>query len=166
MSFKYDTSRRNSPILYVGTHFFCDLLPAPVSLKPLAKGLWSILSWVIWKCALIGCFISITVYAVPYKTRFPYTYLFILVGRDRDELRLLEHISPEGGVGQLEDVVGPDQVEPRLVLVHRVENGLQQKSRLCSTVVHRETERSSAVVNCVSCHSAHIRLPLLLFGIG
>ena len=29
------------------THFFCDLAPAPVSLKPLANGLWSILSWVI-----------------------------------------------------------------------------------------------------------------------
>ncbi len=29
------------------THFFCDFAPAPVSLKPLAKGLWSILSWVI-----------------------------------------------------------------------------------------------------------------------
>ena len=27
------------------THFFCDF-PAPDSRKPLAKGLWSILSWV------------------------------------------------------------------------------------------------------------------------
>ena len=36
----------------------------------------------------------------------------------------LEDVGPEGGVGQLEDVVGSDQVEPRLVLVHRVDNGL------------------------------------------
>lgn len=28
--------------------YFFSLLPAPVSLKPLAKGLWSIFSCVIW----------------------------------------------------------------------------------------------------------------------
>ena len=42
----------------------------------------------------------------------------------------LEDISPEGGVGQLEDVVGSDQVKPRLVLVHRVDNGLGGQSGL------------------------------------
>ena len=36
----------------------------------------------------------------------------------------LEDVGPEGGVGELEDVAGPHQVEPRLVLVHRVHNCL------------------------------------------
>ena len=30
----------------------------------------------------------------------------------------LEDVGSEGGVGQLEDVAGPHQVEPGLVLVH------------------------------------------------
>ena len=38
----------------------------------------------------------------------------------------LEDVGPEGGVGQLEDVAGPHQVEPGLVLVHRVQNSLNQ----------------------------------------
>ena len=50
--------------------------------------------------------------------------LLILISRYSNELGLLEHVGPEGGVGQLEDVVGSDQMEPRLVLVHRVEDGL------------------------------------------
>ena len=50
--------------------------------------------------------------------------LLILISRHSNELGLLEHVGPEGGVGQLEDVAGSDQVEPRLVLVHRVEDGL------------------------------------------
>ena len=44
--------------------------------------------------------------------------LLILIGRHSDELGLLEDVGPEGGVGQLEDVAGSHQVEPRLVLVH------------------------------------------------
>ena len=36
----------------------------------------------------------------------------------------LEDVGPEGGVGQLQDVIGPDEMEARLVLVHRVDNGL------------------------------------------
>ena len=44
--------------------------------------------------------------------------LLILIGRHSYELRLLEDVGPEGGVGQLEDVAGSHQVEPRLVLVH------------------------------------------------
>ena len=44
--------------------------------------------------------------------------LLILISRDSNELRLLEDVRPEGGVGQLEDVAGSHQVEPRLVLVH------------------------------------------------
>ena len=51
-------------------------------------------------------------------------YLLILIGRHSYELCLLEDVGPEGGVGQLEDVAGPHQVEPRLVLVHGVEDGL------------------------------------------
>ena len=51
--------------------------------------------------------------------------LFILISRHADELGLFEDVRPEGGVGQLEDVVGADQVEPGLVLVHGVQDGLQ-----------------------------------------
>ena len=51
--------------------------------------------------------------------------LLVLVGGDGDELRLLEDVRPERGVGQLDDVVGSDQVKSRLVLVHRVQDGLQ-----------------------------------------
>ena len=54
-------------------------------------------------------------------------YLFVLVGCDCDELRLLEDVGPEGGVGQLEDVVGSHQVEPGLVLVHGVQDRLREK---------------------------------------
>ena len=51
-------------------------------------------------------------------------YLLVLVGGDPDELALLEDVGPEGGVGQLEDVAGSHQVEPGLVLVHRVQDRL------------------------------------------
>ena len=44
--------------------------------------------------------------------------LLVLVGGDSDELRLLEDVRPEGGVGRLHDVASSHQVEPRLVLVH------------------------------------------------
>ena len=43
-----------------------------------------------------------------------------------DGLDYLEDIGPECGVGELKDVTGPHQVKPRLVLVHRVQNRLQQ----------------------------------------
>ena len=36
----------------------------------------------------------------------------------------LEDVGPEGGVGELHDVGRPDQVEPWLVLVHRVQDRL------------------------------------------
>lgn len=51
-------------------------------------------------------------------------YLIVLVGGDGDEVGLGEHVGAEGAVGQLEDVVGPDYVEPGLVLVHGVQDGL------------------------------------------
>ena len=52
--------------------------------------------------------------------------LLVLIGSDPDELALLEDIGSEGGVGQLHDVAGPHQVEPGLVLVHRVQNCLKK----------------------------------------
>ena len=57
------------------------------------------------------------------------THLLVLVGGDGDELGLLEDVRPECGVGQLDDVVGSDEVKSRLVLVHRVQDGLQSKNR-------------------------------------
>ena len=51
--------------------------------------------------------------------------LFILISRHANKLGLFEDVGSEGGVGQLEDVVGTDEVEPWLVLVHRVQDGLQ-----------------------------------------
>ena len=63
----------------------------------------------------------------------------------------LEDISPEGGVGQLEDVVGSDQVEPRLVLVHRVDNGLGRakwvKGKYWQTTGGKATKPGSELVN-------------------
>ena len=52
--------------------------------------------------------------------------LLVLVGGDSDELALLENVGAEGGVGQLEDVACAHQVEPRLVLVHRVQDRLNK----------------------------------------
>ena len=43
---------------------------------------------------------------------------------DRGLDAYLENVSPEGGIGELEDVVGSDKVKAGLVLVHRVDNGL------------------------------------------
>lgn len=53
------------------------------------------------------------------------TYFFILVSCHSNELRLFEDVRPEGGVRQLQDVVGSHQVEPGLVLVHRVQDRLR-----------------------------------------
>lgn len=52
-------------------------------------------------------------------------YLLILIGCHGNEVALLEDVGAEGGVGQLHDVAGSHQVEPGLVLVHRVQDGLQ-----------------------------------------
>ena len=51
--------------------------------------------------------------------------LLVLVGRDPDELGLLEDVRPERRVGQLQDVVGADQVKAWLVLVHGVQDCLK-----------------------------------------
>lgn len=51
-------------------------------------------------------------------------HLFVLVGSDCNKFGLLKNVGSKGGVGQFEDVVGPDEVEPGLVFVHRVEDRL------------------------------------------
>jgi hypothetical protein len=52
--------------------------------------------------------------------------LLVLIGCDSNEVALLEHVGPECGVGELHDVTGPHQVEPGLVLVHRVQDRLKE----------------------------------------
>ena len=56
-------------------------------------------------------------------------HLLVLIGGDANELGLLEDVRPERGVGQLDDVIGSDEVKSRLVLVHRVQDGLQKEER-------------------------------------
>ena len=53
----------------------------------------------------------------------------VLVSCDPDEGCLLEHVGPEGRIGKLEDITGPHKMESRLVLVHRVQDGLQKKNK-------------------------------------
>lgn len=57
------------------------------------------------------------------------THLLVLIGGHRDEFRLLENVTPERGVGKLQDVVGPHQVKPWLILVHRVQYRLEKNHR-------------------------------------
>lgn len=54
------------------------------------------------------------------------SYLVILVGRDRDEGGLGENVRAEGRVFGAKAVVlvGFDNVDPRLILVHGVQNDL------------------------------------------
>lgn len=54
----------------------------------------------------------------------PPAHLVILVGSDSDEVSLWEDIGAKGTVWELQDVVGSHDVEARLVLVHRVQDGL------------------------------------------
>jgi hypothetical protein len=53
--------------------------------------------------------------------------LLVLVGRDRNELGLLEDERLEFAPRQLENVALLDNVEARLVLVHRVQDGLHKR---------------------------------------
>lgn len=57
-------------------------------------------------------------------------YLFILICGDGDELGLFEDVRPKRRVGQLEYVVRPHQMKPRLVLVHRVQYRLQTNKKV------------------------------------
>lgn len=52
-------------------------------------------------------------------------HLVVLIRRHGYEIRFWENVRPEGAVRQLEDVVGPHDVEAGLILVHGVEYGLQ-----------------------------------------
>ena len=70
-------------------------------------------------------FVQDATYTYSFIGQFNQSYLLVLVGGDSNELCLLEHVRAEGGVGQLQDVVGAHQVEARLVFVHRVQNRLQ-----------------------------------------
>ena len=56
---------------------------------------------------------------------FKKTYLLILVSGHSDERRLLEDVRAERAVGQLQDVVRSDEMEPRLILMHRVQDRLK-----------------------------------------
>ena len=49
--------------------------------------------------------------------------LLVLVGRNVNKGGLVENVHSEGGVGQLHDVIGPDQVKSGLIFVHRVQDG-------------------------------------------
>ena len=49
------------------------------------------------------------------------SYLFVLVSSHSNEAGFLEDIRSEGGIWQLQNIVRPYQVKPRLVLVHRVQ---------------------------------------------
>lgn len=52
-------------------------------------------------------------------------YLLVLVGCDCHELGLREDVGPEGAAGELQHVVGLDDVKSGLVSVHGVQDGLQ-----------------------------------------
>ena len=51
-------------------------------------------------------------------------YLLVLIGGDGDELGFFEDVRPKSGIRQFQNVVCTDKMEPGLVLVHRIENGL------------------------------------------
>lgn len=104
------------------THFF-SRFPAPESRKPLANGLLSIFSWVICarnyiKCCSVNYKCLRSSYVAPACS---FAYLLVLICGDGNEFRFLEHVRAKRGVGQLKDVVGSDQMKPRLILVHGVE---------------------------------------------
>lgn len=54
--------------------------------------------------------------------------LVVLVRSDGDELSLGKHEGPERTVGKFEEIVGSHHVQPRLVFMHGVQNGLKQET--------------------------------------
>ena len=71
-----------------------------------------------------------TLYPILNKEKWRYlSHLFVLVGGDTDEDRLDKDKGPELAPGKLENVVGLDDVETRLVLVHRIQYGLLKKEK-------------------------------------
>ena len=55
------------------------------------------------------------------------THLFILIRCDCDEFRLLENVTSESTARQSVEIVGLNQMKSRLVLVHRIQNCLQNQ---------------------------------------
>lgn len=51
-------------------------------------------------------------------------YLVILVGSHGNEFRFREQVCAKCTIRQLQNIIGSDDVEPGLVLMHRVEYGL------------------------------------------
>ena len=60
-------------------------------------------------------------------------YLFVLIGGDGYERRLLEGVRVEGVPPHREDVIGLDYVHTGLVLVHGVQNDLKYENQLLRT---------------------------------
>lgn len=48
------------------------------------------------------------------------THLVVLIGSDGYEIRFWKNVRPESAVGQLQNVIGSNNMEPGLVFVHRV----------------------------------------------
>ena len=66
-------------------------------------------------------------YELTLLKNFTFSNLFSAFGICLEIGVYLEHIGPKGWIGELKDVTGPDQVEPGLVLVHRVQDRLQSE---------------------------------------
>jgi len=62
------------------------------------------------------------------------SHLFILVGCHCNELSLLEDVGVERAVGQPVQVIGLDEVKARLILVHRVEDRLNNNNNINNIV--------------------------------
>lgn len=75
-------------------------------------------------------------------------YLMVLVGGDRDEGCLVKHVSAVGCVLRPKGVVlvGLDDVEPRLVLVHRVQDDLSGGKMESTGSDERQLSRSQHTV--------------------
>lgn len=97
----------------------------PSSRKPLANGLWSIFSLVIWRqrrgrSQRNGRSLG----SVTTETG---AHLAVLVGGDRHEGRLREGEGLEDAPADAEQVVSLDQVETRMVAMHRVQDDLEEE---------------------------------------
>lgn len=65
------------------------------------------------------------------------THLVVLIRCHGHELGLGEHVGPEGAVGELQDVVGPNYVEPGLILVHGIQDGLEKNAHKSEVSISR-----------------------------
>lgn len=71
-------------------------------------------------CVKLHC---IVLYCIGYCI----AYLIVLISCDSDEVSLREHVSPERAVGELQDVVGPHDMKPGLVFMHRIQDSLRMQ---------------------------------------